>query len=396
MAAEASFDYYAELGVERTASEQEITGAYRRLALVHHPDKNPGNVEEATVIFQKIQEAHETLSDPAKRQEYDRAHHTPYYFQFQQDEGEEDEYGQSFYDWRQFSNQAYYGYQPMSPSHDHFWGARPPFASPFNQPTETGTGYNERQEDHPVVRDAEEEWRQRSKRMRHEAALRAALREQEEKDKASKKEAERQCQEESLKAIRESQLNAERKRQETRWQRFRATTKEEKAMHCLHSEACTKIQHKNKVKCDVCKAKRGMTSFQCPHCDLSLCQLCVTRFTEDRVKEQKREEEAKRHSADKKVADNPTPPTQDREEPQPSNGQAKEGPGGQHWHKKRTSKKEKRCYNCGESGHFARDCPYNAYGEKKQGGDEPKPKPKPKPEQKGKGKGRGKGKARAE
>lgn len=65
-------NYYEVLGVSRRATRDELKQAYRRLALIHHPDKNPANVREATVKFQIILAAFETLSDPRKRAEYDR------------------------------------------------------------------------------------------------------------------------------------------------------------------------------------------------------------------------------------------------------------------------------------------------------------------------------------
>ena len=56
-------DYYKILGVEKDASEADIKKAYRKLAIVHHPDKNPGD-EEAQERFKDIAEAYETLNDP--------------------------------------------------------------------------------------------------------------------------------------------------------------------------------------------------------------------------------------------------------------------------------------------------------------------------------------------
>lgn len=49
-----SFDYYAELGVSKSATTQEITAAYKRLARLHHPDKNPTDQETATTKFQRV------------------------------------------------------------------------------------------------------------------------------------------------------------------------------------------------------------------------------------------------------------------------------------------------------------------------------------------------------
>ncbi len=64
-------DYYALLGVPKTAGESEIKSAYRKLALKHHPDRNQGNkVSESK--FKEINEAYEVLSDPKKRKMYDQ------------------------------------------------------------------------------------------------------------------------------------------------------------------------------------------------------------------------------------------------------------------------------------------------------------------------------------
>jgi curved DNA-binding protein CbpA len=64
-------DYYAILGVPATASDEEMKRAYRRLALRHHPDRNPGN-PRAEERFKEISEAYAVLMDPARRLEYDR------------------------------------------------------------------------------------------------------------------------------------------------------------------------------------------------------------------------------------------------------------------------------------------------------------------------------------
>jgi len=63
-------DYYAVLGVPRTATTAEIKKAYRKLARQHHPDRNPDDAE-AERRFKEANEAHEVLADPAKRKQYD-------------------------------------------------------------------------------------------------------------------------------------------------------------------------------------------------------------------------------------------------------------------------------------------------------------------------------------
>ena len=63
-------DYYEILGVPRNASEKDIKRAFRRLARQHHPDRNPGD-KAAEERFKEINEAHEVLTDPDKRQKYD-------------------------------------------------------------------------------------------------------------------------------------------------------------------------------------------------------------------------------------------------------------------------------------------------------------------------------------
>lgn len=64
-------DYYEVLGVARTATPEEIKKAYRKKALQYHPDRNPGD-SEAEAKFKQAAEAYEVLSNPEKRQRYDR------------------------------------------------------------------------------------------------------------------------------------------------------------------------------------------------------------------------------------------------------------------------------------------------------------------------------------
>jgi molecular chaperone DnaJ len=70
-------DYYDVLGVQRTASEQDLKSAFRKLAKDHHPDRNPGDTA-AEQKFKELNEAYEVLKDPQKRAAYDRFGHAAF------------------------------------------------------------------------------------------------------------------------------------------------------------------------------------------------------------------------------------------------------------------------------------------------------------------------------
>jgi curved DNA-binding protein CbpA len=72
-------DYYHILGVNQDANAQDIKKAFRRLALLYHPDRNPGDVKEAEEKFKEINEAYEVLGDEQKKRQYDRLLDWPAY-----------------------------------------------------------------------------------------------------------------------------------------------------------------------------------------------------------------------------------------------------------------------------------------------------------------------------
>ena len=72
-------NYYEILGIDVNAASGQIRAAYKRLAMEHHPDRNPGNVQ-AEEVFKLVNEAYHTLSDPLKKSRYDALlfpRHTP-------------------------------------------------------------------------------------------------------------------------------------------------------------------------------------------------------------------------------------------------------------------------------------------------------------------------------
>ncbi|MBS1492757.1 MAG: J domain-containing protein [Bacteroidetes bacterium] len=91
-------DYYKVLGVEKTATQDEIKKAYRKLAVKFHPDKNAGN-KQAEEKFKEINEANEVLGDAAKRKKYDELGENWKYYQ--QSGGQAQDF-----DWARYQNQG--------------------------------------------------------------------------------------------------------------------------------------------------------------------------------------------------------------------------------------------------------------------------------------------------
>jgi len=87
-------DYYEVLGVDKSASQEEVKKAYRTLAKKFHPDMNRDNKEEAEEKFKEVSEAYEVLADPEKRSKYDKYGHA----------GLEGAFGADGFNWNDFTH----------------------------------------------------------------------------------------------------------------------------------------------------------------------------------------------------------------------------------------------------------------------------------------------------
>lgn len=287
-----TFDLYEELELSRTATSEEITASYRRLALVHHPDKNQ-NSTEATAKFQRIQAAHQTLKDPTSRRQYDArstrnvsgtsfasassynsyGYHDDddYEYEYDDDDDEDDDMFFEFV----FNAQrrrggggggglgGFPGFFFRSGGDGYFSGREPTDEELYAAHKEAEA----REEAHRAARKREYQERWDREHAQKEAAA------------AAKKKAEDDAQEKL-----DNMIKSERMRQEKIWEVRGVKTEVEKQRCCDHTEFWPKEQQKKKFKCTSCNQKRGMTGFRCPHCNLLACQVCLNGFNKKRAK----------------------------------------------------------------------------------------------------------------
>ncbi|KAI0837202.1 DnaJ-domain-containing protein [Hypoxylon sp. FL0890] len=329
-----TFDYYAALEVERTATPQEITAAYRRLALIHHPDKNPDDMEAATEAFQNIQLAYETLVDPTQRSRYDARVSSPdsassFRSQSMSDDDYDDDYDVDE------EEQIYYRDELLGRLASAFWARYGLFTTPSPAgPSMDTPGRTLFEDNTDRSRFATELYQLRMAREEEAARLREA------------RAAEKQAEEAAKAEEKEAALISEKSKQEARWVVMKSQTMEDKIAACLHSEFCAKMTLRHKFKCGACHVKRGITAFECPHCTAQICQLCVFEFAK------------KRAAAAKKPTPEPEPepvaepkPAQHGYDKKPDAAKSTAGRarGG-------NNNPRPRCYNCNKLGHMARTC----------------------------------------
>ncbi|TEY63547.1 hypothetical protein BOTCAL_0154g00160 [Botryotinia calthae] len=260
------FDLYEALEVPRDASAQDITKSYRRLARVHHPDKNLDNAS-ATGKFQNVQAAYDILSDERQRREYDQPVLSNLFSgprqQYHPRESYEDEYGETeemMFDqfFRMFFTRA---------------SSRPRY-------------------DRSAEFEAEMECREREAKLRREAdaareADRAAARLEKARRDAAEK-AKEDAKTELKKTMKDDAVTLKEKTEMEHKLKmgviFAANgcvTDTEKQACCEHCFFWPKERMKKKFKCLTCGQKRGLTQYKCPYCALVLCQSCLAakRFT---------------------------------------------------------------------------------------------------------------------
>jgi len=295
--ADLGFSPYEALELDSSATQQDIVTSYRRLARVHHPDKNPENLDEATASFQRvsykdltslplrlltedsqIQAAHELLSNPTNRSRYDQnianpnryhaqAHH--HYYESEEDEDyydEEDDFLAELFASLRFRS----GGGRRGGSHSGF------FASGFSGGFRGGFGRSF-DEQEAFFRESEKREEDLRKQQREEARQRneAEFNIRKEREAAKKLEEDIKTQAKQKREI-DEKINQERI-----WKEAGATTHAEKQKTCLHSEFWPRSQQKRKYKCSSCGQKRGPTAFRCPHCQLQVCTGCNVQLRQD-------------------------------------------------------------------------------------------------------------------
>jgi len=240
----------------------------------HHP---------ADIFYSQIQEANETLADPAKRSLYNsflenptrRSGRSPFY---DDDDDDLDDMG------------VFFGFRRTGAGHYNFGGIHIFYGvNPFGGFSGGfGGGFGSRgssrsmSPEEEVQEQAQRKEREKShqERMARDAERRARdiAKKAEKEEQFRAKKAEEELKKQALEKRRKDEATAQKKI----WSELKAETAVEQRASCLHSEFWPKTTHRKKVKCEskFC-GKRGITSYECPHCALKVCQHCLTKFSKD-------------------------------------------------------------------------------------------------------------------
>ncbi|GAW22435.1 hypothetical protein ANO14919_119720 [Xylariales sp. No.14919] len=245
------FGHYAVLGISRTATPEEIHTAYRRLAMIHHPDRNPNDTVGATARFQKIQQAYEVLSNSFERRRYDATQSTTF--------PPEVPHASSEHRYQRPNNTTFYT------AHNHQYHLEGMIASLKHMYDQLQAQYG--------CHGGFELWRRQQELQEQLAFWEARLRR-----------LEREARREQEAVRQKAAWDRETRWQRARWRWAGAVTAEQKFATCLHSAFCAEIGRRDNAKCDACGIKRSMRTFRCPHCARYLCRLCVANFTSRRAR----------------------------------------------------------------------------------------------------------------
>lgn len=276
-----TFDYYAELAVERSASLRELTSSYRRLALIHHPDRNPYNKEEATSRFQRLQLAYETLSDPAQRADYDLYNNpaqtaSSFFFTDEDNLQSSTEAARTgFADWTHNPGTPFRGVPTDGyPRGRTYYGRRDPRQERrWRQAQRDQAARESRRRQREELRRQQAEEAYREQREAFAAREFRRWRQTEERRRQRIEEALQRIKATMAEVEKTSQLLQERRLQQNMWQDLGASTNGGRLATCLHLGPYTRSPQRWEAKCTACS---GMIGFECTHCSAIICQSCFT------------------------------------------------------------------------------------------------------------------------
>ncbi|KAJ2977791.1 hypothetical protein NUW58_g7700 [Xylaria curta] len=262
-------DYYAVLGLQRTASKSDIISAFREFVYAYDPNLHPRRFSEVTdENFQKIYRAYRVLSVDSQRRQYDAT------LNANAPQARADN-----------ANEAP---QPLRRRRGNFLDVIYEIFS--------GAYEARLREAWRLVKEKQAQLAQLAEDQRREVALAYVNeRKAKEKEEEERRKLEIERREQVKLAAEQAKLNEakakeaarelEIREQHARWEKMGANTDQEKFSACLHSSFCTKTRKGKKFKCEACGARRGIIAFLCPHCGRDLCQLCVTTFAQQRARD---------------------------------------------------------------------------------------------------------------